>query len=154
MIGSLLLKKKLSIQPRSVEVDHCGNCTACVDACPTSAIDGNNRTLVAEKCISTYTIEIFKDQEPPAGFLKSRGEIFGCDICQDVCPWNRKPLERTAPVFSLQERYGFLRQWFFEIKRSELKAIISSFSNRSFKRKLFGTAFDRPGRIGWLKNLR
>jgi len=67
--------------------DHCGNCTRCIDACPTEAILPNN-TIDGSKCISYFTIEL-KDELPKSVKGKFEDWIFGCDICQDVCPWNR-----------------------------------------------------------------
>ena len=68
--------------------DFCGSCNKCVDACPTEAIL-LNKTIDASKCISYFTIEL-KSNELPTGLeKKSENWIFGCDICQDVCPWNR-----------------------------------------------------------------
>ncbi|MDI1234830.1 MAG: tRNA epoxyqueuosine(34) reductase QueG [bacterium] len=67
--------------------DYCGSCTACVDACPTEAILPN-KTLNASKCISYLTIEL-KDAIPNAFKSKMENWVFGCDICQDICPWNR-----------------------------------------------------------------
>jgi epoxyqueuosine reductase len=154
IIGSLLLDKKLPLEVSEMDVDHCGQCTACADACPTQAINVETRTLEASKCISTFTIEIFKEAEPPSGFDKSRGEVFGCDICQDVCPWNKKPLQRITSSLPLKERFSFLRDWMFEWPKEQLKKAIESETNRGLKRKLLGTPFDRPGREGWLKNLR
>ena len=69
------------------ETDHCGNCTRCVDACPTEAILPDN-TVDASKCISYFTIEL-KDEIPGTVRGKFEDWMFGCDICQDVCPWNR-----------------------------------------------------------------
>lgn len=154
IIGSLLLDKKLPIEVPHMDVDHCGQCTACADACPTNAINAETRTLEASKCISTFTIELFKDAEPPAGFEKSRGEVFGCDICQDVCPWNKKPLQRISSALPLKERFSFLKDWMFNWPKEQLKMAIESETNRGLKRRFFGTPFDRPGREGWLKNLR
>ncbi|HXH32409.1 MAG TPA: QueG-associated DUF1730 domain-containing protein [Bacteriovoracaceae bacterium] len=154
LIGSLLLDRKLDLSARAVDVDHCGQCTACAEACPTAAIDLETRTLISSRCISTFTIETFKEAEPPAGFENSRGEVFGCDICQDVCPWNRRPLERVTGFLRLNASFEFLRTLFLETPREKLRELINSESNRSFKRKLRGTALDRPGRVGWLKNLR
>lgn len=154
ILGSLLLNQKLNLESPKLDVDHCGQCNACVEACPTQAIDGESRSLNASQCISTYTIEIFKEAEPPKGFDQSRGEVFGCDICQDVCPWNRKPLGRVQSKLSLLPQLSFLKEWFYEISQKDLKTIISKESNRSFKKKTIGTPFDRPGRVGWLKNLR
>ena len=70
------------------EQDFCGTCTRCIDACPTEAIM-EGRTVDAGKCISYYTIEL-KDMLIPGAFKgKFDDWAFGCDICQDVCPWNR-----------------------------------------------------------------
>lgn len=154
IIGSLLLNKKLPIETSKMDVDHCGQCTACADACPTKAIDVESRTLIAKKCISTFTIEVFKQAEAPLGFDKSRGEIFGCDICQDVCPWNRKPLDRTTGSLALKPQYEFLKQWIYEHPKEKLRDLIFQDTNRGLKKKLFGTPFDRPGKEGWLKNLK
>ena len=154
IIGSLLLNQKLELEQPNRDTDHCGQCLACVEACPTNAIDPETRTVVASQCISTYTIEIFKDAEAPAGFEKSRGEFFGCDICQDVCPWNRKPLARVIGSLKLPERLMFLKEWFFGLPLQDLVQIIDGESNRGFKKKLNGTPFDRPGKQGWLKNLK
>lgn len=86
--------------------DYCGSCTKCIDACPTDAIQ-NNRTLDSNKCISYLTIEL-KDELIPRSFKGKMDDwVFGCDICQDVCPWNRfsTPHEedRFLPQLSLLE---------------------------------------------------
>lgn len=154
IIGSLLLNKKLPLSTPPFDVDHCGTCNACIEACPTSAIDPNSRTLIAQKCIATFTIETFKDQEPPQGLDKSRGEIFGCDICQDVCPWNKKPLLKDESKLDLRPALTFLKEWFYQFSKEELYQKLDSMTGRGLKRALFGTAFDRPGKIGWLKNLK
>lgn len=154
IIGSVLLNQKFSIETANSDVDHCGQCTACIDACPTNAINVGTRTIEAKKCISTFTIEIMKDAEAPTGFDKSRGEIFGCDICQDVCPWNRKPLQGITSALKLQDKFLFIKDWLFDQSREKLTTMIQSESNRGFRKKLFGTAFDRPGKEGWLKNLK
>jgi epoxyqueuosine reductase len=154
IIGSLLLNQAFSIENGSIDNDHCGQCTACVDACPTLAINGDTRTLEASKCISTYTIEVFKDAEPPIGFDNSRGEVFGCDICQDVCPWNKKPLARVVGQLKLKEAFSFLKEWFFDKTKKDLLTRFEALSNRNFKRSFKGTAFDRPGKMGWIKNIK
>lgn len=154
IIGSLLLNQKIGDGKLKIDVDHCGQCNACAEACPTNAINPDTRTITANMCISTYTIEIFKDVEAPKGFDKSRGEYFGCDICQDVCPWNRKPLARVMGSLKLPESLSFLKDWFFGLPITELVKILEGETNRGLKRKLLGTPFDRPGKIGWLKNLK
>ncbi len=153
IIGSVLLNQKLPLDKTTPDVDHCGNCTACADACPTNAIDVETRTINAPLCISTFTIEIFKEVDAPEGFDKSRGEIFGCDICQDICPWNRKPLSRVIGELKLKDSLSYLKEWLFW-PSSKLTSFIQNESNRSFRKKLFGTPFDRPGKEGWLKNLK
>ncbi len=69
------------------KTDHCGTCTKCIDACPTQAILPNN-TVDGSKCISYFTIEL-KEALPNSVKGKFEDWMFGCDICQDVCPWNR-----------------------------------------------------------------
>lgn len=68
--------------------DYCGTCSKCIDACPTEAIL-INKTIDASKCISYFTIELKSKDLPEDLSSKSENWIFGCDICQDVCPWNR-----------------------------------------------------------------
>ena len=77
--------------------DHCGNCTRCIDACPTAAILPNN-TIDSSKCISYLTIEL-KEQIPLSFKDKMEDWMFGCDICQDVCPWNRFSEPHNEPLF-------------------------------------------------------
>jgi epoxyqueuosine reductase len=78
----------LDLQTDKPIFDHCGTCTRCIEACPTQALEGP-RQLNATKCISYWTIE--SKEAPPADLAKKFGvNIFGCDICQDVCPWNKK----------------------------------------------------------------
>ncbi|AUC16424.1 tRNA epoxyqueuosine(34) reductase QueG [Tenacibaculum sp. SZ-18] len=78
--------------------DHCGSCTRCIDACPTDAILPNN-SIDASKCISYATIEL-KDNIPLTFKDKMEDWMFGCDICQDVCPWNRFSKPHNQPLFS------------------------------------------------------
>jgi len=68
--------------------DHCGTCTLCIDACPTDAIT-EPYVLDSNKCISYATIELRSDSLPVEIESKLSGWLYGCDICQDVCPWNR-----------------------------------------------------------------
>lgn len=78
--------------------DHCGTCTRCIDACPTEAILPD-KVIDGSRCISYFTIEL-KEQLIP-GEMKGRfdGWMFGCDVCQDVCPWNRFSTPTREPAF-------------------------------------------------------
>lgn len=77
--------------------DHCGSCTACIDACPTQAIVEPYQ-VDGSKCISYFTIEL-KDELPTEMKGKFEDWMFGCDICQDVCPWNRFSQPHQEPLF-------------------------------------------------------
>src|SRR6056297_2316448 len=78
--------------------DHCGRCRRCIDACPTDAIAEEGYQLDASKCISYLTIEL-KDAIPTEFKGKMEDWIFGCDICQEVCPWNRFSKPHNEPAF-------------------------------------------------------
>lgn len=95
-IGEIILNLELNYN-QIPEGDFCGSCNRCVEACPTGAIL-DMRTLDSERCISYQTIEnrgeISSDLTG-----KLSGRMFGCDICQDVCPWNRKAKLHTEPEF-------------------------------------------------------
>jgi epoxyqueuosine reductase len=79
-------------------VDHCGSCTRCIDACPTDAIIAPY-TVDGSKCISYLTIEL-RNEIPTAFKDKMENWMFGCDICQDVCPWNRFATPHTENAFN------------------------------------------------------
>jgi epoxyqueuosine reductase len=81
--------------------DHCGSCTACIDACPTDALTAPYQ-IDGSKCISYATIEL-KDAIPSSFKDKMEGWMFGCDICQTVCPWNRFSSQHTEPAFQPKE---------------------------------------------------
>jgi epoxyqueuosine reductase len=91
----------LELEYDSPTTDHCGSCTACIDACPTEAIVAPY-VVDGSKCISYFTIEL-KDNLPQEMKGKFDDWMFGCDVCQDVCPWNRfskphnEPLLRANP---------------------------------------------------------
>jgi epoxyqueuosine reductase len=96
-LGELLLS--LELEPDSlIEPDHCGSCTACLEACPTGALVAPYE-IDATRCISYGTIEYRGDElpEPIASHLENW--VFGCDICQDVCPWSRFSQPTAEPRF-------------------------------------------------------
>jgi len=82
----------------SPTLDHCGTCTNCIDACPTDAIVGPY-IVDGSRCISYLTIEL-KNEIPQEFKGKMDNWMFGCDICQDVCPWNRFSILNTEPAFN------------------------------------------------------
>jgi epoxyqueuosine reductase len=96
-IGSLLLDVELDYDTETVE-DHCGTCTACLDACPTNAIV-EPYVVDSRKCISYATIELRDDNLPDEIAANLNGWLYGCDICQDVCPWNRFETQTDEPRF-------------------------------------------------------
>lgn len=78
--------------------DYCGTCTKCIDACPTEAIDAEGYVMDGSKCISYLTIEL-KEALPSEFQGKMDNWMFGCDICQEVCPWNRFSKRHQEPDF-------------------------------------------------------
>ena len=94
--------------------DHCGSCTACLDACPTQAIIAPYQ-VDGSKCISYYTIEL-KDHLPDEMKGKLDDWAFGCDVCQDVCPWNRFSKPHSEPLFqAIPELLSFSKKDWEEI---------------------------------------
>ncbi len=89
----------LELQPDGAIKDYCGTCTRCIDACPTDAIV-EPYVVDGSKCISYYTIEL-KEAIPDEVKGKFENWIFGCDICQDVCPWNSFARPHSTPEFDL-----------------------------------------------------
>lgn len=78
--------------------DYCGTCTRCIDACPTEAISPQGYVVDGSKCISYFTIEL-REAIPEAYRGKFEQWMFGCDICQEVCPWNRFAVRHSEPAF-------------------------------------------------------
>ena len=110
----------LELAPDLPAPDRCGSCTRCIDACPTQAFVGPHQ-LDANKCISYLTIE--KRGSIPEDLRGQMGQhVFGCDICQDVCPWNRKAPATHSPEF--QPREGLVNpalDWLAEISEEEFR---------------------------------
>ena len=110
--------------------DHCGTCTACIDACPTEAIV-SPYVVDGSKCISYFTIEL-KDNLPQEMKGKFNDWMFGCDICQDVCPWNRFSKPHKEPLFQPNsEVLSFTKKDWEEITEDTFKKV---FANSAVKR--------------------
>jgi epoxyqueuosine reductase len=137
-LGALLLDLPLQPDP-PYGTNHCGTCTACLDACPTAAFPRPGE-LDARRCISYLTIEL---KGPiPSDLREPLGDwVFGCDICQEVCPWNRKAPPGTEPALQ---------------PRSDLQALdlleVLRFSEEDFRRRFRGTALWRSRRRGLVRN--
>ncbi|WP_437202684.1 tRNA epoxyqueuosine(34) reductase QueG [Planctomicrobium sp. SH664] len=122
------------------ETSHCGTCTRCLEACPTDAFEAPY-VLNASKCISYLTIELRKRPIPSGLRAGMQDWMFGCDVCQQVCPWNRKGTPATAaeliPDASL-----------LEVKAEEFLRL----SAREFRLRFGKTPLARPGREGMARN--
>lgn len=110
--------------------DHCGTCTACIDACPTEAIV-SPYVVDGSKCISYFTIEL-KENIPQEMKGKMDDWIFGCDVCQDVCPWNRFSKSHDEPLFNPNpELLSMTKKDWEEITEDTFKKV---FKNSAVKR--------------------
>jgi epoxyqueuosine reductase len=138
VLGALLVDVELRPDV-PYEADHCGSCTACLDACPTGAFAAPG-ILDARRCVSYLTIE---NKGPvPLSLRPGVGEwLFGCDICQEVCPWNQKAPPGAEPKLQPQP-------WLAALDAGELLGL----SEEEFARRFAGTALLRARRRGLLRN--
>jgi epoxyqueuosine reductase len=112
----------LNLDADTLVTDHCGTCTACIDACPTGAIVGD-RIVDGSKCISYFTIEL-KENVPNEWKEKLDGWAFGCDVCQDVCPWNRFSIQHNEPRFFVEpERLNLSKNEWKEMTAETFQAV-------------------------------
>jgi epoxyqueuosine reductase len=138
-IGELLLNLDLHYDSERVE-DHCGTCTLCIDACPTAAIT-EPYVVDSNKCISYATIEL-RAPELPAE-MDLAGWLYGCDVCQDVCPWNR--FEQATSESRFEPREGNV-----DVELDE----VLEFTPESYAARYRGSAMKRAKLAGLQRNAR
>lgn len=138
-IGTIITNLKLTYDQPEKE-DHCGNCTRCIDACPNQAIITAG-TIDSRRCISYLTIE-HKGELPEEYQDKLHSWVFGCDICQDVCPWNRFAKPHSEPVFLPDPA-------FLNMKDKDWESLDEDTFNELFK----GTAVERTGFAALRRNI-
>ena len=130
-IAELIIDLELDYD--AATTDHCGSCTACIDACPTQAIV-DPYIVDGSKCISYFTIEL-KNEIPSSMKGKFDDWMFGCDICQDVCPWNRFSKSHKEPLFNLNpEKLSMSKKDWQEITAQVFQDV---FKNSAIKRTKF-----------------
>ena len=123
----------LDLEYDNPTTDHCGTCTACIDACPTQAIVASH-VVDGSKCISYFTIEL-KENIPQEMKGKFNDWAFGCDICQDVCPWNKFSKPHKEPLFNPNpETFSMSKKDWKEITEETFKSV---FKNSPLKRANF-----------------
>lgn len=130
----------LDLDYDTIESDHCGECTACIDACPTEAIV-EPYVVDGSRCISYFTIEL-KENIPIEYKGKFDNWAFGCDICQDVCPWNKFSKPHNEPLFNPKSE-------FMEMSKNEWHEITEATFNKVFHH----SALKRSGYNGLKRNL-
>ena len=129
-IGELLLNLELEYDREEV-ADQCGSCTLCIDACPTGAIV-EPYLLNSNLCISHATIESRAPEIPTEVAEKLEGWLYGCDICQDVCPWNQMSAKSDAPEF--EPREGNINAQLSEVLELTPETYAARFRNSAMKR--------------------
>ena len=131
----------LVLEPDAPVKDHCGTCTACMDACPTQAIVGPG-VVDAGRCISYLTIEL-KEAIPDEFASRMDGWLFGCDVCQEVCPWNRFAKVHQEPRFEPSGEWPDFtaREW-------------KEMTEEVFRKQFPKSAVKRTGFDGLMRNIR
>ena len=143
-IGELFLDIEIEpdLNKENQIVDYCGECNLCVNLCPAGAIDGINRVIDTRLCLSQQTQEKEISNELVKNKIKEEKYIFGCDICQKVCPWNKKQRDFN-PLFRPDSRNVYI----------DLNELILE-SNKSFQSKYGKLAGSWRGKKTWQRNAR
>lgn len=138
-LGELLVS--IEILPDGGPPDRCGTCTRCIDACPTAAIveSGPGFAVDSRLCISYFTIEL-RGAVPEEQRAAQGGHVFGCDICQDVCPWNRRAPVTADPAYQPRDLAPRLET-------------LASLSEEEFREMFRGTPVTRARYSGFLRNV-
>lgn len=140
-LGELLLNLALDYD-EAIETDHCGTCRACIDACPTNAIV-KQYLVDSNRCLSYATIELRAPHLPNEISKELNGWLYGCDICQDVCPWNR--FEKPTEEERFEPREGNVS--------ADLQEIMS-LTHEEYVVKFRGSAMKRAKLAGLQRNAR
>jgi len=136
-LGEILTS--LAVEPDSPPPDRCGTCTRCIDACPTQAIASGGYEIDARRCIPYFTIELHG--AAPEEMRAHIGQhVFGCDICQDVCPWNSRAPLAQEPAFEARH---------FAPPLDELAALTED----EFRSRFRGSPIERAKYAGFLRNV-
>jgi len=141
VIGSIILNREFDSYDEPAK-DYCGKCTDCIDACPTAAFP-QPYVLNATKCISYWTIESKEEKIPNAISKNQKGWVFGCDICNDVCPFNRFAKPRSIEAFKRREEISLLETG--QVTRLEEEEFKKIFQNSPIK---------RPSLKGLIRNIK
>ncbi len=141
LLGVIITSLELAPEAWAIPApDRCGTCTRCIDACPTTALIAP-REMDATRCISYLTIEKKGPIDEPLRSLMGRN-VFGCDICQDVCPWNRKaPIATSDALPTRPELVNPALDW------------LASMDGPAFNRAFRGSPLERTGRKRLLRNV-
>jgi epoxyqueuosine reductase len=143
LLGEILTS--LELEPDQPAPFRCGTCTRCIEACPTDALvptgleAGPAYALHSERCISYWTIEL-RGSIPPANREQMGAHVFGCDICQDVCPWNRRAPTTIEPAFQPRHMLPDLED-------------IAALTKEEFNQRFAGSPIERSRYRGFLRNV-
>ncbi len=139
LLGELLTS--IEIETDAPAPERCGRCTRCIDACPTAAIvpTESGYAVDSRRCISYFTIEL-RSAIPEEWRAAAGAQVFGCDICQDVCPWNRRAAITEDPAFAARE---------FAPRLDKLAALTEEEFHAMFR----GSPVTRAKYAGFLRNV-